>query len=39
MILRVTRSHKRTKDVVTRTRFRDPDEFGGPAPSGPAGGA
>jgi len=39
VILHVTRSHKRTKDVVTRRVFESPNAFGGRAPPGPAGGA
>jgi len=38
-ILHVTRSHKRTKGVVTRRVFESPNAFGGRAPPGPAGGA
>ena len=39
MILRVTRSHKTSRDVVTRRVFESTKAFGGRAPPGPAGGA
>ena len=39
VILHVTHSHKRTKDVVTRHVFKSPNAFGGRAPPQSAGGA